>query len=223
MTYTEVRSSLHRPKLWYTDLNGRCEKCLPDLRRACFRWRFAGDTALGYVIDLPVSSEISVKGSKSIWGMPKHQANLDFVVDDQRVSSQYDLDGRLAVRIDVDRPKRRAFPLTMGAANYCQFRGMLMKSSAHFDGNPLFSMFGGARATLTIGDHPRVAKLRELAISEKPIFTAFYPVFNGVLDDHQEAWFLLFGQAPSEAPEGLESVADLGLSEEWFEPPDRRE
>lgn len=176
-----------------------------------------------YVIDLPVSSEISVKGGKGIWGMPKHQANLDFVVDDQRVSSQYDLDGQLAVRIDVDRPKRRAFPLSMGAVNYCQFRGMLIKSSAHFDGNPLFSMFGGARATLTIGDHPRVAKLKGLDISEKPIFTAFYPTFNGVLDDHLEAWFLLFDKAPSEAPEGLESVAGLGLSEEWLEPPDRRE
>ena len=32
-----------------------------------------------YVYDLPVSTEISVKGGKGIWGMPKHQANLDFL------------------------------------------------------------------------------------------------------------------------------------------------
>ena len=31
-----------------------------------------------YVWDLPVSSLVSVKGGKGIWGMPKHQANLDF-------------------------------------------------------------------------------------------------------------------------------------------------
>jgi len=111
----------------------------------------------------------------------------------------------------------------MGAVNYCQFRGMLMKSSAHFDGKPLFSMFGGARATLTIGDNPRVAKLKELDISEKPIFTAFYQEFNGVLDDYLETWFIRFDSAPSEAPEGLESVDNLGLSEAWLEPPDRRD
>ena len=49
-----------------------------------------------YVVDLPVSSEVSVKGGKGIWGMPKHQANLDFVVEEGRVSSQYDKDGRPA-------------------------------------------------------------------------------------------------------------------------------
>ena len=37
-----------------------------------------------YVVDLPVSTEVSVKGGKGIWGMPKHQANLDFVVTDAR-------------------------------------------------------------------------------------------------------------------------------------------
>ena len=31
-----------------------------------------------YVADLPVSTEISVKGGKGIWGMPKHQAGLAF-------------------------------------------------------------------------------------------------------------------------------------------------
>ena len=31
-----------------------------------------------YVYDLPVSTEISVKGGKGIWGMPKHRASLDF-------------------------------------------------------------------------------------------------------------------------------------------------
>lgn len=41
-----------------------------------------------YVVDLPVSTEISVKGGKGIWGMPKHQASLDFVVTDTAVSAQ---------------------------------------------------------------------------------------------------------------------------------------
>ena len=83
-----------------------------------------------YVYDLPVSTEISVKGGKGIWGMPKHQANLDFVVSERVVSSQYDLDGQLAVRIEIDRPRFTRLPLAASAVNYCAFRGMLMRSSS---------------------------------------------------------------------------------------------
>src|SRR5918994_2104243 len=36
----------------------------------------------GYVYDMPVSTEISEKGGKGIWGTPKVQANLDFHVTD---------------------------------------------------------------------------------------------------------------------------------------------
>src|SRR4029453_14642818 len=46
-----------------------------------------------YVYDLPVSTEISVKGGKGIWGMPKHQAHLDFEVTERTVVSRYGLDG----------------------------------------------------------------------------------------------------------------------------------
>lgn len=176
-----------------------------------------------YVLDLPVSSEVSVKGGKGIWGMPKHQANLDFVVDEDRVSSQYDLDGQLAVRIDIDRPRRRFLPVTFGAVNYCQFRGLLMKSYVYFEGKPRFSLFGRAGASLTIGDHPRVAALKDLDISEQPLMTVFYPEFGGVLDDYVEAWMLTFDELPQEVPEGFEAVSGLGQGQEWLAPPARRD
>jgi hypothetical protein len=51
-----------------------------------------------------------VKGGKGIWGMPKHRANLDFRVDDRTVSSQYDLDGELAMRITIPRPRHAWLP-----------------------------------------------------------------------------------------------------------------
>src|SRR6476620_2754135 len=91
-----------------------------------------------FVVDLPVSTEISVKGGKGIWGMPKHQANLNYAVGDRVVSSQYDQDGQLCVRIEIDRPRGTGLTLDTDAANYCQFRGMLMKSSIHFRGKAGF-------------------------------------------------------------------------------------
>lgn len=172
-----------------------------------------------FVVDLPVSSEVSVKGGKGIWGMPKHQAYLEFDVGARAVASRYYLDGELAVGIEIRRPWFCGIPMAAGASNYCQFRGMLMKSNIHFRGRGGFNLPFTSSARLTISDHPRVAPLKALEVSHKPLFAAFLPDTRGTLDDHLESWFLSYERPPSTAPEGLESVADLGLSQEWLEPP----
>lgn len=172
-----------------------------------------------FVVDLPVSSEVSVKGGKGIWGMPKHKAYLEFEIGEKNVASRYYLDGELAVGIEVRRPWYCGIPVAAAAANYCQFRGMLMKSNIHFRGRGGFNLPFTRSARLTLSDHPRVAPLKTLDISEKPLFAAFFPDTRGTLDDHFESWFLSYERPPSTPPEGLESVADLGLSQEWLEPP----
>jgi hypothetical protein len=172
-----------------------------------------------YVIDLPVSSEISVKGGKGIWGMPKHQANLDFAIGPRAVSSQYDLDGQLCVRIEVDRPRFDALPLSLSTSNYCAFRGMLMKSNISFRGRAGFNLPVTRSARLQIGEHPRVRALERLGISSRPLFCGYLPSTEGILDDHIDSWFLSFQTPPSIVPEGLESVAELGQSQEWLAPP----
>ncbi|HEX5982763.1 MAG TPA: acetoacetate decarboxylase family protein [Solirubrobacterales bacterium] len=174
-----------------------------------------------FVVDLPVSSEVSVKGGKGIWGMPKHQASLDFVIEDRTVSSQYDLDGQLAVRVEIDRPRFAGLPVAAAAVNYCAFRGMLMKSYIYFRGKAGFNLPFSRSGRLVIGDHPRVAPLKELGIGRRPVLTGWFPETAGVLDDHFEAWFLHYDQPPEEVPEGLESVVDLGQSQDWLEPPKR--
>jgi hypothetical protein len=194
----------------------RGRKPAPPLLPAVFRkWYGTGQ----YVFDLPVSTEISVKGGKGIWGMPKHQANLDFKVGERRISSQYDLDGRLAVYLEIEHPGRAWFPVRMAAANYCTFRGMLFKSSIYFQGRAAFSLFKKGSARLILGDHPRVQPLKRLEIGKDPIATAFIPEAKGLLDDYCESWFLPFEHLPMASPEGLESVVHLGLSEAWLAPP----
>lgn len=172
-----------------------------------------------FVVDLPVSSEVSVKGGKGIWGMPKHQANLNFNIQDQTVSSQYDLDGQLAIRIEIDRPKKLYGPIQLGAPSYAAFRGLLMKSDLYFKGRLGFHLRRKGSARLFIGDHPRVRPLKALGINPDPLFTAFLPEASGVLSDHFEGWFLSYDQPPPHEMEGLESVVGLGLSESWLPPP----
>jgi hypothetical protein len=173
-----------------------------------------------WVVDLPVSTEISVKGGKGIWGMPKHQANLDFVERDDKVWSQYDLDGQLCCRIEVDRPRLKGIPLRASAVNYCAFRGMLCKSWISFKGRAGVNLPFSQSARLTFGEHPRMAPLKALQVRERPLFSAYLEDTQGILDDHVESWFLAFERPPEEPPEGLESVVGLGLGQEWLAPPD---
>jgi Acetoacetate decarboxylase (ADC) len=174
-----------------------------------------------YVWDLPVSSKISVKGGRGIWGMPKHQANLDFRVDKHTMSSQYDLDGELCMRITVNRNRLKVPLKHFGAANYCAFRGMLMKSSIYFSDKAEVAVGPLAHAQLLLGPHKRMDPLRTLDINDSPLFTATLPHSAGVLDDHYEGWFLTSPQAPDaeDPPEGLEQVYGLPNDESWLEPP----
>ncbi len=184
----------------------------------CQRWSGLGQ----YVWDLPVSSRISVKGGKGIWGMPKHQGNLDFRLDEQQMSSQYDLDGQLCLRITVDRPRRWKVPLrNLGAVNYCEFRGLLMKSSIYFSDRVEAAMGRSASAQILLGDHPRMDPLRELDIADRPFLTVCLPHSNGILDDHFEGWFITSRDQPDpdQPPEGLESVVGLPNDTSWRDPP----
>lgn len=196
--------------------------CTHGARPAPFGLPFLFQKTFGvgqYVVDLPVSTEISVKGGKGIWGMPKHRASLDFLVSESTVSSQYNLDDQLVTRIDIARPGGLAIPLDLGAANYCAFRGMLMKSYIYFKGKVHMALLGSARAALTLGDHPRADPLKRLGIERNPIFTAYFAETAGVLDDHFEAWFLSSEGPPTTPDEGLESVVGLGLDQTWPPPP----
>ena len=182
------------------------------------RWSGVGQ----YVWDLPVSSLISVKGGKGIWGMPKHQANLDFRVDEREMSSQYDLDGMLCMRITVQRSAGPTIPLkTFPAVNYCQFRGLLMKSTIYFSGEVEVGLGPFARATLLLGEHPRMDPLRTLDIASTPLVTLTLPHVSGALDDHFEGWLLTAKTPfdPAAPPEGLESVVGLPNDTSWLDPP----
>jgi hypothetical protein len=94
-----------------------------------------------FVVNLPVSSEISVKGGKGIWGMPKEQGSLDYRITEESVSSQYDIDGQLGVRITIPRPKSAWLRMSVGTSNYCAFRGMIWKSTIYFNSKAGFQMF----------------------------------------------------------------------------------
>lgn len=172
-----------------------------------------------FVVDLPVSSEISVKGGKGIWGMPKHQGNLDFTITDTLVSSQYEVDGHLGAYVEIERPPPTQLQLRIGAVNYCAFRGMLMKSSIYFEGKADVALGKKAKARLVLGDAPRVQGLKGLGIEEQPLFTAFLADTHGVLDDHYESWFLTSDDPSQGGGEPLESVVGLTTSEAWLEPP----
>lgn len=174
-----------------------------------------------YVVDLPVSTEVSVKGGKGIWGMPKHQASLDFQVGEASISSAYEVDGLMGALVEIDRPPATALPLKVSAVNYCSFRGMLYKSTIYFEGTADLAIGRRARARLEFGDLPQVAGLAGLDFDEQPLFTLYIPDSHGVLDDHFETWFQHGRRAVPYGGDGLDSVAHLGQGQDWPDPPRR--
>ena len=100
-------------------------------------------------------------------------------------------------------------PVRMGSTNFCEFRGMLFKSSIYFHGQIGASVMSHRGAELVIGDHPRLAPLKKLGIGTRPLATCFFPASAGILDDHYEGWFLSFDDPPTKPFEGLESVVGL--------------
>ena len=96
---------------------------------------------------------------------------------------------------------------------------MLMKSTIYFSGKAGVSLFRKGSARLVIGDVPRAQVLKQIGLDPNPIATLYLPEVNGVLDDHFENWFLSYPQPPTEAPEGLESVVNLGEGQQWLPPP----
>lgn len=173
-----------------------------------------------YIYDLPVSSEISTKGGLGIWGMPKRQANLDYQIGDDWVSSQYDLDGQMVMRLDVKKPSRAWLPVAVRGVGYGSFRGLLSKSYVHLHGQAGFTL-GAGGARIALGTHPRAKALEPLRISPEPFISGFLPDPRGYLDDHVETWFLTHRQAPAVAAEGLREAVSLGLSQDWLKPPNR--
>lgn len=93
-----------------------------------------------------------------------------------------------------------------------------MKSDILLDTKFGIHLFKSAKARFVIGDHPRLQSLKELEIGD-PIATLYLPSISGILDDHVESWFLDLDHLPKSAPEGFESVIDLGLNETWLAPP----
>lgn len=173
-----------------------------------------------FILDLPVSTEISVKGGKGIWGMPKHRSNLDFVVTDDMVSAQYEDNGQFAFRIEIERPKTAKLPLSVMATNYSHFRNMLMASYIYFGAKAGIRFGKKARGSLYIGDHARTAYMRDIGLESDPFFTLFMPDATGTLDDHFQCWFMTYDTPPTAVtPEGMESVINLGLGEQWLPAP----
>jgi hypothetical protein len=140
-------------------------------------------------------------------------------MDGGKVSSQYDLDGKLCAYVEIEDPGDAKIPVKVSAANYCAFRGMLFKSVIHLDTRAWLGLGKKARARFVVGEHPRVQCLKTLNHSRKPLATVFIPAVAGALDDTILSWFLSYETAPESSPQGLESVIDLTLSEDWLEPP----
>ena len=112
--------------------------------------------------------------------------------------------------VEIDRPGGLKLPLRMGAANFCSFRGMLMKSYVYFQGKGTFAFGPRARARLEIGSLPR---LRPRVVGRIEAIPLERQVAAGVAEDRLQVGAALAGPAVHQSQRGeagVQQVADGG-------------
>ena len=193
-------------------------------RRRCCRCCSRSTTALGqYVVDLPVSTRDLREGRQGHLGHAQAPGEPGLPSSTEQHRQQPVRPGRPAGGAHRDRPARQAWlPLR-------DRRRQLLRVPRHADevrhllprASSAFRLGKKASARL----HPRGPSARAAAegaghLARSRSSPGFLPSSSGVLDDHFESWFLTYPDAARHTqPEGLESVVNLGLGQQWLTPP----
>jgi hypothetical protein len=116
---------------------------------------------LGYwIVQLPVTTEIAYRAGREIWGYPKYVGAIDIQASDREITCAVADDGRTVMRITMERPGRSR-PVRRAIRTYTQKGDEVLLTEAAIDGIGCARQMG-ARATLTLEDHPRNACLGDL-------------------------------------------------------------
>lgn len=146
-----------------------------------------GAEAHGFILDLPVDTEVALHGGLDYFNYPKHLADIRFSESaGSRTCAVRDRDGgALIVEISAPAPAARgprdllfhSYPILAGQAVHARFR---VRADA-FVFRPLPT---GVRVRL--GDHPRAEVWRALRLG-RPLATFFAPRGRGILYPPRDA------------------------------------
>ena len=138
-----------------------------------------------WVHHLPVTTEIALRGGRSIWGYPKFLADIGFEWDGPRRICTLAADGSEILRVALDtrlpaRPDR--FPLK----TYSVLDDQLLCTTIDVDA---VGIRRNARvsAELTLGSHPVGRELAELDLNlGRPVEVRWFPSWRALLPEAQE-------------------------------------
>ncbi|HEX6492709.1 MAG TPA: acetoacetate decarboxylase family protein [Candidatus Dormibacteraeota bacterium] len=148
-----------------------------------------------YVLQLPVTTALSVRVGRGVWGFPKFLADIEFerVPGYQRVRLARGGSTILTLRVpQLGVPVRDLRPWVF----YTVLGTELLKVS--MDCRCVYQVLpAGPGARLELGDHDGIAhQLRGLGMSEQPLFTMNYLYFAGRIPDGVPAGAARAGTAP---------------------------
>jgi hypothetical protein len=111
---------------------------------------------------LPVTTEIANYGGRTFWGYPKFVAEITIDATDQKMRCLVAEHGDKILEVEVQRPGPSR-PLRFPLRTYSRLEDELLLTELEIDAVGFWKRLG-ARAKLTLHDHPRVRHLQKLDI-----------------------------------------------------------
>lgn len=133
-----------------------------------------------YVWQLPVTTERARRGGVEMYGYPKFLADITFAKENGMLACKLSEGGKNILTL-------KGQQLKTGVEKVNRFKTYSLKDgvplAANIYMNPVEfgKSMSGKAAELTLGDHNIARQLREIKLSEKPLFYQYMPVMEAIL------------------------------------------
>jgi Acetoacetate decarboxylase (ADC) len=142
---------------------------MPPLAPLLLQRLFDAPVIGGYVLHLPVTARFHRDGGRTVWGLPKFLADMEFGDDGTSRSVHLSEGGRTIFDLRVEASGSAGLSRAPNLL-YSVLDGRLLEIRLE---SRTFAQVGtGADAELTLGHHPASAELREVSLSKRPIVSS---------------------------------------------------
>ena len=131
---------------------------------------------------LPVDTEVAHEAGKRNWGFPKFIAKIDIDTTADRMKCVVSEAGRKIISIEVDKPSPKTEPIHFPFRLWSKLGDELLYTALDVDAVGCVKKLG-ARAKVTLEDHPRTAELQALGVNDaKCIEVRWFDEYRTALD-----------------------------------------
>ncbi len=133
-----------------------------------------------YVLQLPVTTERARRGGVEMYGYPKFCADITFAKENGMLVCRLSEGGKSILTLKGQQLKTAAEKVNR-FKTYSLKNGVPLAANVYMNPVEFGKSMSGKAAKLTLGNHDIAGQLREIKLSEKPLFYQYMPVMEAIL------------------------------------------